>query len=62
MELYRVLRGANLALLESLEPGQWKDYGMHSERGHESIEQIVRMFAGHDLHHLQQIEAILADK
>ena len=62
VEMFRVLREGNLALLRSLEPEQWKHYGMHSERGQESIEQIVRMFAGHDLNHLQQIEKILARK
>ena len=62
VELFRVLREANLALLESLKPEQWKHYGIHSERGQESIEHIVRMFAGHDLNHLQQIEKILAPK
>ena len=60
LEQFRVLREANLALLESLEPEQWKQYGLHSERGQESIEQIVRMFAGHDLNHVKQIEEILA--
>ena len=62
VEQFRVLREGNLALLKSLEPEQWKHYGMHSERGQESIEQIVRMFAGHDINHLQQIEKILARK
>ena len=62
VELFRVLREANLALLESLKPDDWKQYGMHSERGKESIEHIVRMFAGHDVNHLQQIEKILASK
>jgi hypothetical protein len=59
VEQFRVLREGNLALLKSLEPAQWKHCGMHSERGQESIEHIVRMFAGHDLNHLQQIEQIL---
>jgi hypothetical protein len=58
-EQFRVVREGNLALLTSLEPEQWKHYGIHSERGQESIEQIVRMFAGHDLNHLRQIERIL---
>lgn len=58
-ELFRVLRRANLALLDSLTPEQWKQYGIHSERGQESIEHIVHMFAGHDINHLQQIERIL---
>ncbi|HVI06820.1 MAG TPA: DinB family protein [Candidatus Binatia bacterium] len=59
LELFRTVRQANLALLKSLTPDQWKHYGMHSERGQESIEHIVRMFAGHDLNHMKQIEAIL---
>ena len=60
LELFRVLREANLSLLESLQPEQWKYYGMHSERGQESIEHTVRMFAGHDINHLLQIEHIVA--
>jgi hypothetical protein len=62
VEQFRVLREGNLALLKSLRPEQWKHYGVHSERGQESIEQIVRMFAGHDINHLRQIEGILARK
>jgi len=59
VEQFRVAREANLALLESLTLEQWKQHGMHSERGQETIEQIVRMTAGHDINHLQQIERIL---
>jgi hypothetical protein len=59
VELFRVLREANLALLKSLTPQQWKHHGMHSERGQETIEHIVRLYAGHDINHLQQIERIL---
>jgi hypothetical protein len=62
VEQLRTLREANLALLESLTPEQWKHYGMHSERGQETIELIVRMAAGHDINHLQQIEQILPAK
>jgi hypothetical protein len=62
LEQFRVLREANLVLLKSLKPDQWKHYGIHAERGQESVEHIVRMFAGHDLNHLQQIERILAKK
>ena len=58
----RVLREANLALLKTLTPDQWKQFGQHSERGQESIERIVRMVAGHDLNHIQQIERILVTK
>ena len=59
VEQFRVVREGNIALLESLDAEQWTHYGMHSERGQETIEHIVRMFAGHDINHLQQIEQIL---
>src|SRR5712692_6715998 len=62
VEQFRVIREANLALLKSLTPEQWKQYGMHAERGRETIEHIVRMTAGHDINHLQQIERTLPTK
>lgn len=62
VEQFRVVREANLALLDSLTPEQWKHHGMHSERGRETIEDVVRLTAGHDLNHLQQIERLLPGK
>jgi hypothetical protein len=62
LELYKALRQANLGLLKSLTPEQWKQYGMHAERGQESIETIVRMFAGHDINHREQVKRIIAGK
>jgi hypothetical protein len=62
LEQFRVLREANLALLTSLESGQWKQHGMHAERGQESIEHIARMMAGHDVNHTKQIERIIANQ
>ncbi|MGO9539540.1 MAG: DinB family protein [Terriglobales bacterium] len=59
IELQRVLREANLALLKSLSAEQLKQFGQHAERGQESVEHIVRMVAGHDINHIQQIERIL---
>jgi len=59
IEQFRALREANLALYRTLTPEQWKHHGMHAERGVESVEDIVRMFAGHDVNHMRQIEAIL---
>ena len=60
LEQFRVLRDTNLALYKTLSPEQWKHHGMHSERGEETLEKIVRMMAGHDVNHLEQIERILA--
>jgi len=58
LRLFRVLRENNLLLLKSVPRKLWENHGMHAERGKETIAQIVRMFAGHDLNHLQQIEKI----
>jgi hypothetical protein len=60
IELQRAVREANLALLKSLSPDQWRQFGQHAERGQESIEHIVRMVAGHDINHIRQIERILS--
>jgi hypothetical protein len=59
LEQFRAVREANLDLLKSLTPQQWKHHGLHAERGVETIEHIARMFAGHDINHMRQIEQIL---
>ena len=58
LEMFSILRDHNLALLRSLTPRQWKQYGMHQERGKETVARIAEMFAGHDLNHLRQIEKL----
>jgi DinB superfamily len=60
LERFAAFRKANLDLLKSLSPAQWKNHGMHAERGEESIETIARLCAGHDINHLRQIEKILS--
>ena len=60
LETFRVLRHNNIALLKSVPRERWNNYGMHQERGKETVTQIVRLIAGHDLNHLKQIENILA--
>jgi hypothetical protein len=60
VEQFRAQREANLTLLKSLTPEQWMHYGMHAERGKETIEHITRMMAGHDLNHIRQIELAIA--
>ena len=59
LEQFRVLREGNLTLLKSLTPEQWKQYGMHAERGQESVERLLAMIAGHDINHLEQVESLL---
>ena len=62
LRVLATLREANLALLKSLRAEQWQHFGVHAERGEESIERIAQMMAGHDMNHLRQIEAILVAK
>ena len=59
---FRAAREGNLELLKSLTPEQWKQHGLHGERGPETIERIVSMMAGHDLNHLGQVERLVAAK
>lgn len=58
LERFSVLRRSNLALLQSASAADWKRVGIHSERGEESLELMVRLMAGHDLLHIRQIERI----
>ena len=62
IEQFRAVRDANLALYKSLSPAQWKHFGMHAERGEESLTRILHIMAGHDVNHVSQIEQILAKK
>jgi hypothetical protein len=59
---FRALREANIALLKSVPRKLWNNYGVHEERGNESVSHLVRMVAGHDLNHLQQVQRILKGK
>ena len=56
---FRVMRERTVRLLTGISAEQWNQYGMHSERGKETVRRIAEMMAGHDLNHLKQIRAIL---
>ena len=58
LEVFRTLRENNLAMLKALPRERWDNYGMHLERGKETITHMTRMFAGHDTNHVRQIEGI----
>ena len=60
LEEIAVLRRANLRLLERASAEDHARVGLHSERGEESLGHLVRLFAGHDVAHLQQLERIRA--
>ena len=59
LAMYRLLREANLRLLEKLTPEQWESAGVHSERGALTVRQLARHMAAHDINHIKQIEGLL---
>jgi uncharacterized damage-inducible protein DinB len=55
---FQMLRRANLRLLERASPDDLERVGVHAERGDESLAHMIRLYAGHDILHLRQIERI----
>ncbi len=58
-ETYRLNRERNLRLLRSLPRSMWSRYGIHSERGKETVTRVTEMMAGHDINHVSQIRRLL---
>ena len=59
LEAFRIQRERNFRLLKSLPKNMWNHYGMHSERGKETIRRMAQMLAGHDINHLKQVERLV---
>ena len=58
LEEFAVLRRGTLRLLDRATPEDLERYGVHAERGRESVEHMIRLYAGHDRLHLRQVERI----
>jgi hypothetical protein len=58
LETFAVLRRDNLRLIEHATAEDLERVGVHAERGEESAGYLVRLYAGHDLLHLNQIDRI----
>jgi len=59
LEMFRLLREANLRMFARLTPEQWKRSGVHAERGQMTVESLCRYMAAHDRNHIEQIRRIL---
>ena len=57
---FSMLREMNLRFLNQLPANSWEKYGIHAERGRETLNDVVELLAGHDLNHLSQIKKILS--
>src|SRR5215469_521385 len=53
--IFRTLREFNLAVWRRTSPADLERTGQHNERGPESLGVMLRLLAGHDLSHLDQI-------
>ena len=60
LRAFRAMREDHLSLLWSLSRQEWRRFGIHEERGKETLERMVQMLAGHDINHLKQIENIMS--
>ena len=56
--LFTALRRANLKLVTGTSPTDLQRTSVHSERGEETLKHMIRLYAGHDLVHIRQIERI----
>jgi hypothetical protein len=61
LEELRRLRGLSVDLYLRTRGPAWERYGLHSERGAESVDLSVRLLAGHDRIHMRQIERTLLE-
>jgi hypothetical protein len=55
---FAALRRGRLRLLKRVIPSDLDRVGVHAERGEESVRHMLRLYAGHDVLHLNQIERI----
>ena len=62
LALFRAVRTSLLALVSDLNDEALDRFGVHAERGKESIRHLLRLYAGHDVNHLQQIERLLQEQ
>jgi hypothetical protein len=58
IKLFSTVRNSQLAIWQSLHDDDWERFGMHAERGKETVERFAQLHAGHDINHINQIEAI----
>ena len=58
LEEFAVVRRSNLRLVAAATDAELSRVGVHAERGEESVRHMLRLYAGHDLLHLRQLERI----
>lgn len=59
LRLFTALRSMNVLFLKSLRADTLDRSGIHAERGEESVRRMMELYAGHDVNHVRQIEALV---
>jgi uncharacterized damage-inducible protein DinB len=59
LNMFRLLREANLKMFGRLNDDQWERYGIHADRGRITVRELCRHMAAHDINHIEQIRRIL---
>lgn len=59
LDMFRLLREANLRMFDRLTPEEWQCYGIHAERGRITVEELARHMAAHDANHVEQVRLLL---
>lgn len=57
--LFAAARASLLSLLGRVDRSRLSHHGMHAERGQETVTHLIQLYAGHDINHLKQIEALV---
>ena len=57
--MFSILRKTNLRLIERASPDELQRVGVHVERGEETLAHQLKLYAGHDILHLNQLDRIL---
>jgi len=60
LQMFRLLREANLRMFGKLTAEEWQRHGIHAERGRLTVEALARHMAGHDVNHTFQMRRLLA--
>lgn len=58
VRMFSILRKTNLRLITRASPEDLQRVGVHVERGEESLAHHLKLYAGHDILHLNQLERI----
>jgi hypothetical protein len=61
LQMFEALRSRHLNLWHRVQGTTWERTGIHADRGPESLRDMVRIIAGHDLAHRRQITRLLTD-